>query len=135
MRNIWQARFVLLEVSNMDMSKKKVSQPLKPAIFHILLALADRESHGYAIMQAVREQSGGRVPLQTGSFYRHLSKLMDLGLVAEAPGPRPIDDARRGTQYRLTAQGREALERERRYLAEVMVTLRGVRPLLRKGTP
>ena len=77
------------------------AEPLKPAAFHILLALADGDSHGYAIMQAVREQSAGRVPLQTGSFYRHLTRLIDLGLVAEAPAPRSVEDPRRGTHYRL----------------------------------
>ena len=70
--------------------------PLKPAAFHILLALADRDRHGYAVMQAVREQSAGRVPLRTGSFYRHLARLIDARLVSEAPGKRPDDDPRRG---------------------------------------
>lgn len=107
---------------------------LKPAVFHILLALAEHESHGYAVMQAVREQSGGRVRLQTGSFYRHLTKLIDEGLVAEAAAPRAVADPRRGTHYRLTAQGRQALERERRYLADVMATLNGLRPMLRKDS-
>lgn len=119
----------------MDISKVDASEPLKPAVFHILLALADHESHGYAIMQTVREQSGGRVPLQTGSFYRHLSKLIDQGLVAEAPAQRAPEDPRRGTHYRLTARGRQALERERRYLADVMTKLRGLRPAPSKDTP
>ena len=110
------------------------SEPLKPAMFHILLALAGHESHGYAIMQAVREQSGGRVPLQTGSFYRHLSRLIAVGLVAEASARRPAEDPRRGTHYRLTARGRDALERERRYLADVMATLGALQPALRKDT-
>lgn len=108
------------------------SAPLKPAMFHILLALADQECHGYAIMQAVREQSGGRVPLQTGSLYRHLSHLIDLGLVIEAPARRTTEDPRRGTHYRLTPQGRQALEHERRYLARVMTRLGTLRPALRK---
>jgi DNA-binding PadR family transcriptional regulator len=116
----------------MDISKADSSDPLKPAVFHILLALADHESHGYAIMQTVREQSAGRVPLQTGSFYRHLSKLIDQGLVTEAPTHRPAEDPRRGTHYRLTPRGRQALERGRRYLADVMARLRGLSPALRK---
>src|SRR5688572_2831018 len=99
-----------------DISEMNTSTPMKPAVFHILLALADRDSHGYAVMQAVREQSGGRVPLQTGSFYRHLSGLIDEGLVAEAPAPKEAADPRRGTHYCLTASGRHALERERQHL-------------------
>lgn len=103
------------------------SKSLKPAVFHILLALAGSESHGYAIMQSVREQSDGRVPLQTGSFYRHLSKLIDQGLVEEAPEPSQVEDARRGTHYRLTASGREVLEQESRHLANLVVRLRELR--------
>jgi DNA-binding PadR family transcriptional regulator len=105
--------------------------PLKPAVFHILLALASRDAHGYAIMQAVREQSGGRVPLQTGSFYRHLANLIDDGLVEESARRRQ-EDPRRGTSYRLTPLGRQALEREREYLSGVVAALNGLRA--RKGT-
>ena len=59
---------------------------LKPTALHILIALADGDSHGYALMQAIREQSAGQIAVQTASFYRHLGKLMDDGLVAEASG-------------------------------------------------
>ena len=68
-----------------------IRPPLKPAVFHVLLALAEGATHGYAAMQAVREQSGGRIPIGTASFYRHLARLMDDGLVAEAAA-RPADD-------------------------------------------
>ena len=60
---------------------------LKPIPLHILIALAERDSYGYALMQAIREQSGGEVRVQTASFYRHLALLMDEGLVAESVGP------------------------------------------------
>ena len=103
------------------------AQPLKPAAFHILLALMEGESHGYAIMQAVREQSAGRVPLQTGSFYRHLTGLIEMGLVAEAPAPRSVEDPRRGTHYRLTPRGRQALEFERQYLTSVVSSMNAIR--------
>ena len=89
-----------------------ISAPLKPAALHILRALADKASHGYGVMVAVREQSGGRVPLQTGSFYRHLSKLIDAGLVDEAPRARNADDPRRGAYYRLTPLGRKVAAAE-----------------------
>lgn len=105
---------------------------LKPAAFHVLLALAEGDSHGYAIMQAVREQSGGRVPLQTGSFYRHLSTLLAQGLVAEAPAPKQPEDSRRGTHYRLTPRGRQALELERAHLADLMSALKGLKPSPRR---
>jgi len=113
-------------MSIMDMSKTAPTT-LKPAVFHILLALAEGDSHGYAIMQAVREQSGGRVPLQTGSFYRHLSQLIDSGLVTEAPAPRQPEDPRRGTHYRITSRGRQALELERRHLAALVASMNTIR--------
>lgn len=106
----------------------KEPPPLKPAVFHILLALAERESHGYAIMQAVRDQSGGHVPLRTGSFYRHLSTLIRDGLVAESSDRPTHDDPRRGAYYRLTAQGRSALGYERVRLSRLVAALDAVRP-------
>jgi DNA-binding PadR family transcriptional regulator len=96
-----------------------ISEPMKPAVLHILLALVDGERHGYAIMQAVRQQSHGSVPLRTGSFYRHLSTLIDTGWVSEATGPSG-DDPRRGAYYRLTAKGRDALAAERARLQNLL---------------
>ncbi len=64
--------------------------PLKPMVFHIMLALAERDLHGYGIMLAVRERSEGRIQLQTGPLYRHLKKLIDARLVSEATA-RPAD--------------------------------------------
>jgi DNA-binding PadR family transcriptional regulator len=104
-----------------------ISAPLKSAAFHILLALAEKDSHGYAVMQAVRAQSGGTVPIQTGSFYRHLSRLMDEGLIVETPGPRSGDDPRRGVYYRLTPAGRRALIAEKARLTDLVSQLNKVR--------
>ncbi|MEZ5319035.1 MAG: PadR family transcriptional regulator [Vicinamibacterales bacterium] len=106
---------------------------LKPAVFHILLALAGRDLHGYAAIQAVREQSAGRVPLNTASFYRHLNGLLDAGLVAEAPRPSG-DDPRRGAYYRTTASGRAALAAERRRLADLVAALDALRPSRRRSS-
>lgn len=117
-------------MSIVDMS---IMAHLKPAALYILFALSDRERHGYAIMQAVRELSEGRVPIQTGSFYRHLSQLIEAGLVAEVTGKRAPADARRGVDYRLTPRGRQALEAERRHLKS-LVALGGSLRTSRKGT-
>lgn len=114
-------------MSNTDMSEKDISgPPLKPGAFHILLALHAADLHGYAVMQAVRELSGGRLVMRTGSFYRHLSTLIDAGLVAEAPGRRPGDDPRRGAYYRLTAPGRRVLAAEKRRLTELVDAMRDI---------
>jgi DNA-binding PadR family transcriptional regulator len=111
-----------------------ISSPLKPAVLYILLALADHESHGYAVMQAVRERSQGLVPLRTGSFYRHLSKLLDSGLVAEA-SRRPSDvDPRRGAYYRLTPRGQKLLAAEKQRLADLAAGVGALRPASRKGS-
>jgi DNA-binding PadR family transcriptional regulator len=106
------------------------TKPLKLAVFHILLALAERDNYGYALMQAVREASDGHVPLSPGSFYRHLAKLMDDGLVVEAAPRRAGDDPRRGTYYRLTPRGHGVLADERRRLAALVaaIDLLGVVP-------
>ena len=99
---------------------------LKPIPLHILLALAERESHGYAIMQAIREQSGGQVTVQTASFYRHLAGLIDDGFVAEAAGRREGDDPRRGAYYRLTPRGRQVLAAEKQRLMDLVAQMKKI---------
>ena len=106
---------------------------MKPAVFHILLALAARDSYGYAIMQAVRRTSDGQLSLSPGSFYRHLAKLMNDGLVAEAPQRRGTDDPRRGSYYRLTDRGHRVLADERRRLAALVAAIDGLRLAPRRG--
>ena len=106
---------------------------LKPIPLHILLALAEHESHGYAIMQAIREQAGGQLPVQTASFYRHLALLMDEGLVAEANGRREKDDPRRGAYYRITPRGKQVLAAEKQRLLDLVEQMKKVRLSPRKA--
>jgi len=94
--------------------------PLKPVVFHILLALAEQDLHGYGVIQAVRERSEGRIDLQTGPFYRHLKKLMDAGLVVESTARPAHDDPRRGAYYRLSAPGKEVVSAEASRLATLV---------------
>ena len=107
---------------------------LKPIPLHILLALADGDSHGYAIMQAIRAQSNGTVTVQTASFYRHLGRLIDEGWVAEAAGRREGDDPRRGTYYRLTPRGRQVLAEERQRLTDLVAQMNKRRLSPRKAS-
>jgi DNA-binding PadR family transcriptional regulator len=100
---------------------------LKPIALHTLLALADRDNYGYAIMQAIREQSDGHVAVQTASFYRHLSGLLDEGLVAEVAAKRASDDPRRGSYYRITARGKQVLLAEKRRLTALVSQMNKVR--------
>ena len=95
--------------------------PLKAPIFLILLALAERDAHGYALVQEVRARSAGRVNLETGPLYRHLHRLSEDGIVEEAEPPAEhvgLDQRRK--YYRLTSFGRRVLAAETRRLAELV---------------
>jgi DNA-binding PadR family transcriptional regulator len=83
-------------------------------------------------MQAVRHGSEGRVPLSTGSFYRHLAKLIDGGLVAESTVRRAGDDPRRGAYYRLTALGHRVLTEERQRLLSLVAAIDELTPVPQK---
>jgi DNA-binding PadR family transcriptional regulator len=99
---------------------------------YLLLGLADAPAHGYALMQAIRERSGGAVRVSTGSFYRRLSALMAGGLVEEVSGPKK-DDPRRGAYYRVTPAGRKILAAERDRLAALVAAVDGLRAAPRRG--
>lgn len=91
--------------------------PLKPRIFHILLALADGPAHGYAVMQGVREQSNGQVRLWPAGLYGAFRELEKLGLIVEsARRPAPEEDDERRRYFELTPLGRQALDGEGRRL-------------------
>ncbi|HZL29021.1 MAG TPA: PadR family transcriptional regulator [Acidobacteriaceae bacterium] len=96
--------------------------PLTPAVFAILLALADGEKHGYAIMQEARQHS----PMGPGTLYGSLDRLLASGLIAETGF---TDDDRR-RYYRLTASGRQALAAEAARMQQAIVRVRrkGIKP-------
>src|SRR3989442_8711295 len=80
--------------------------PLPPATFHILLALADGELHGYAIMKGVAARSEGSVRLGPGTLYGSLKRLLEAGLLEEGgewADPEGGDEGRR--HYRMTQLG------------------------------
>lgn len=93
--------------------------PLTPAVFHLLLALADGPLHGYAIAKAVGEHSGGQVQLGPGTLYGTLNRMGDAELVRE----QSADDRRRF--YELTPLGRAAAKAEARRLASLVSVARG----------
>ena len=113
------------------MQSRRDPPPLKPAVFHVLLALAEGATHGYGAMQAVREQSGGRLSIGTASFYRHLTHLIDDGLVVEAAERPADDDPRRGAYYRLTPRGLRVLAAERTRLAALVAAIDALSPARR----
>jgi DNA-binding PadR family transcriptional regulator len=87
--------------------------PLTPAVFHVLLALADGERHGYAIMQEVAESTGGGIKMGPGTLYGTIKRLLEARMIEESdqrPDP-DLDDERR-RYYRLTALGQRAVRTE-----------------------
>jgi DNA-binding PadR family transcriptional regulator len=106
--------------------------PLTPAMFHVLLALAEDDLHGYAILKEVELRTGGKVLLSTGTLYGIIKRLLADGLIAElrARPAAPQDDERR-RYYRLTPRGREVASAEAERMNEV-VALARAKNLLKK---
>jgi DNA-binding PadR family transcriptional regulator len=104
-------------------------EPLRAVEFHILLALAEGDRHGYAILQeAQRRASQGFLPLEAGTLYRALRRLRDCGFVTDAAPPREVvtageaDERRR--YYAITARGRKAAGEEAERLAALVSAAR-----------
>ena len=96
--------------------------PLTPIAFEILLALADEDRHGYAILTAVEQRVKGRLPLRTGTLYRALARLVEDGFIEELD-PVSGDDPRRRV-YRLTKRGRAIARAETERLADQVAAAR-----------
>ncbi len=99
--------------------------PLTPPVFHILLALADEERHGYGIMQDVSRQTNGALQLGPGTLYGCLKRMLAAGLVEES-GERPdpaLDDERR-RYYRMTPLGKRVVRAEAERLAGAVMAAR-----------
>jgi DNA-binding PadR family transcriptional regulator len=106
--------------------------PLTPATFHILLALAAGERHGYAIMQEIAEGTGGALRVGPGTLYGSLKRLVSDGLVEEVDD-RAQDDPRR-RYYRLTGLGRAVAAAEALRLDSMVRTARS-RKLIGPASP
>ena len=94
---------------------------LLPAVFHILLVLADGEAHGYGIMQEIEQLTQGQTRLGPGTLYRSIQRMLVDGLIEQlsiAPYDEADDDRRR--YYRLTRAGRAAAKREAQRLAHLV---------------
>lgn len=87
--------------------------PLTPVAFEILLALADGERHGYAVMRSIEERTDGVMSLHAGTLYRAIGRLVDAGLLRELEErPDPEDDDRRRRYYAVTPLGRRVAAAE-----------------------
>jgi DNA-binding PadR family transcriptional regulator len=94
---------------------------LTPPVFHILLALADEERHGYGIMQDVARQTNGALQMGPGTLYGCLKRMLAAGLVEEAeerPDPELDDERRR--YYRVTTLGERAVREEAQRLTTAL---------------
>ena len=104
--------------------------PLTPAVFHILLALADSERHGYGIMQEIAARTNGAMHLGPGTLYGSIKRMLADGLI-EASDERPdpaLDDERR-RYYRLTNFGQRVVRAEAQRLEQVVRTAHAKRVL------
>ena len=99
-----------------------VNQPLTPAVFHILLALADGEKHGYAIMKEVESQTGGRIKMGPGTLYGSIKRMLAASLIQEtADRPDPELDNERRRYYQLTGVGETALKTESQRMEQAVL--------------
>jgi DNA-binding PadR family transcriptional regulator len=95
------------------------NSPLTPAVFHILLALADGEKHGYGIMQEVARIAAVR--MGPGTLYGTIKRMLDAGLIEESDErPDPALDDERRRYYRLTPHGQRTAQAEAARLAALL---------------
>ncbi len=95
--------------------------PLPPVTFHILMALADGDRHGYAIIQDVAARTGGKVRLGAGTLYRSIQRMLEQGLLVEVrERPAPEDDDERRRYYRITRFGQAVARAETARLHELV---------------
>jgi DNA-binding PadR family transcriptional regulator len=118
------------DISETDIQRKIMSHstsdiatllPLTPAVFHIMLALADQERHGYDIMREVTAMTLGKVLMGPGTLYGTIKRMLHANLIEES-GDRPVpelDDERR-RYYRLTAFGKKVLLAEAQRLSSLV---------------
>ena len=87
--------------------------PLTPGMFQVLIALADGEKHGYAILKEVARRTGGEVTLSAATLYTIVRRFVQEGVIAEsAERPDPSLDDERRRYYRLTLFGRDVAKAE-----------------------
>ena len=108
--------------------------PLNRDTFHILVSLADRDRHGYAVMQDVLERTNGAPRLSPSSLYASIRRLLDRDLIEElSERPDPEHDDERRRYYRLTPLGRAVAMAEARRLERLLADARATGLLPRRS--
>jgi DNA-binding PadR family transcriptional regulator len=105
--------------------------PLQPATFHILIALAEEDRHGYGIIQDVAARTGGELRLSPGTLYRSIQRMLEQGLLVETSDrPAPEFDDERRRYYRITPFGNAVARAEAARLTKLvrMARSRGLVP-------
>ena len=133
-----------MDISDADVKKISMTKivgrpedmlPLTPAVFHILLALADGEKHGYAIMQEVAAITNGEMKMGPGTLYGSIKRMLELGLIDESDErPDPALDDERRRYYRLTSFGEQVARAESKRLAS-LVQAAALKKLIGSGNP
>jgi DNA-binding PadR family transcriptional regulator len=103
-----------------------VESPLTPALFHVLLSLADGEKHGYAILKEVSARTEGRVALSTGTLYGIIKRLLADGWIRESA----LGSTERRRAYRLTAAGRKVALAEAERLRDLVLSAQSKKLLI-----
>lgn len=99
--------------------------PLPSATFHILVALADEDRHGYAVIKEVAARTGGALRLSPGTLYRSVERMLHQGLIREITPRRAADlDDERRRYYRITPFGRAVAAAEARRLSQMLALAR-----------
>ena len=119
----------------MTKEKPEAWLPLTPAMFHILLALADKERHGYEFMREVDERTEGKMRVGPGTLYGSIKRMLNDGLIEELderPDPELDDERRR--YYRLSDLGRRVAIAEAERLDKLVKSARSKKLLSARGT-
>jgi DNA-binding PadR family transcriptional regulator len=95
--------------------------PLTSLTYHVLLALADEDRHGYGIIKEVEERTNGQMELETGTLYAAMKRMRDVRLIEVVPqSKRPTGEDSRRRTYRLTPFGKKVLKVESQRLAQLL---------------
>ena len=105
----------------MTESRPESFLPLPPATLHILMALAEEDRHGYAIIQDVEARTDGELKLSAGTLYRSIQRMLEQGLIVETrERPAPEEDDERRRYYRITPFGAAVARAEARRLTQLI---------------
>ncbi len=106
---------------NTNLDQARALLPLTPAVYHVLLALAISEKHGYGVMREVKEISMGAVELGPATLYRSIKQMLEHRLIIESDDrPDPALDDERRKYYKITELGLAALQLETSRLSRLV---------------